>query len=174
MLFHSTVSSLQRTYALKPQQFQRLPAMGVRMLQPTNQKPGFAEQGTTNVILVKTLVCTENLYAHNSHGIPPHSLCLSLPTPIHSSPPFSLHSSFSAVSTPDSRAISPQSPKHLIEQLGLLTCGLICSLNTWLIQKKGRNSGGSFFFFPTPPALSSSYSRLQTQRRAPASQPYCV
>lgn len=25
-------------------------------------------------------------------------------------------------------------PKHLIEQLRFLTCGLICSLNTWLIQ----------------------------------------
>lgn len=50
-----------------------------------------------------------------------------------------------AVPTPDSRAIFPN-PKHLIEQLGFLTCGLICSLNTWLIQKS-RNSWG-FFFSP--------------------------
>lgn len=59
-----------------------------------------------------------------------------------------------AVPTPDSRAIFPN-PKHLIEQLGFLTCGLICSLNTWLIQKS-RNSWG---FFSLPPS-SSSYSRF--------------
>lgn len=88
-----------------------------------------------NVILVKIhWVLTESFYAHSSPGF--------LPTPIHSSPPFSPLPF--AVPTPDSRAIFPN-PKHLIEQLGFLTCGLICSLNTWLIQKAGIAAD---FFLP--------------------------
>lgn len=114
------------------------------ILQPANQNPGFAGKGTE---------CDSSKDTLGSHGIPLRTQLAGfffLPPQRKSTLPLLFSPPPSAVPTPDSRAIFPN-PKHLIEQLGFLTCGLICSLNTWLIQKS-RNSRG-FFFSPLLPLI---------------------